>query len=428
VLQFKLDATFASGGAFQSRSNSYTPITGTEDPWLFASAARGLTRCAIPLLGLGDGLAVYRVKLGFADPDNDRPGVRVFDVKLQGKTVLAGFDIAAAAGGRDKAVFREFSGVEVADKLDIELVAKSGKPAPQQAPILQAVEVVREKVLKLGCALPSFLLSTMEPRQSAAVQLANLREEDFEGTAEVLAPEGFTVSAEPNTSGVSKTSEASTRAGVPIRLAAKSRSDILLQLCLTGDVAAGKYPLRLRVLRPDGTAELEASTTIEHLGRRARMVVKAVADAHVQKRYPETNRGSAAVLLVDGGDTTMGDLDHAMAYLKFRFTVPGKVLGVRLRIRNAGNPSGDCGRLCLVSSPWWEEQISYAKRPALGAEVGRLGAATENQLIERPLTLDLQGRTEVSLAIDPTSNDGVDFHSREGAFPPELVIDYEPEK
>jgi hypothetical protein len=171
---------------------------------------------------------------------------------------------------------------------------------------------------------------------------------------------------------------------------------------------------------------LETSATIEHLGRRARMVVKAVEDAHVQKRYPEMNRGSAAVLLVDGGNATMGDLDHSMAYLKFRFTVPGKVLGVRFRIRNAGNPSGDCGRLCLVSGPWSEKEITYANRPACGAEVARLGAAAENQLIERPLKLDLRGRTELSLAIDPTSNDGVDFHSRESGSPPDLVIDYEP--
>ncbi len=412
VLQFKLDTAFAPGGSFVTRSASYTPISGTQEPWLFASAARGLTRCAIPLLGLGDGPSVYRVKLGFADPDNDRPAVRVFDVKLQGKTVLKDFDIAAAAGGRDKAVFRDFRGIEVADKLVVELVPKSRKPAPEQAPILQAVEIVREKVLKVGCTLPSFLLSTMEPKQSAPLQLANLRETDFEGTAEVLVPAGFAVSPKR----------------IPVRLAAKSRSDVPLEVSLTGDVAAGKYPLKFRLLRSDGTSELETSATIEHLGRRARLVVKAVEDALVQKRYPELNRGSAAVLLVDGGNAAMGDLDHSMAYLKFRFTVPGKVLGVRFRIRNAGNPSGDCGRLCLVSGPWSEKQITYANRPACGAEVARLGGAAENQFIERPLKLDLQGQTELSLAIDPTSNDGVDFHSRESGSPPELVIDYEPNR
>jgi hypothetical protein len=147
VLHFKLETTLMPGGSFVARSSSYTPIAGTEEPWLFASAARGLTRCGIPLLGPGDGLAAYRVRLGFADPDNDRPAMRVFDVKLQGTTVLKDFDIAAAAGGRDKAIFREFSGIDVADKLVIELVPAVRKPAPAQAPILQTVEAVREKVL-----------------------------------------------------------------------------------------------------------------------------------------------------------------------------------------------------------------------------------------------------------------------------------------
>jgi hypothetical protein len=260
------------------------------------------------------------------------------------------------------------------------------------------------------------------------VQLANLREEGFQGTVEVLAPKGFGVGQPPKTSEVSKTAEVSSRLRIPIRLAARSRSDLPLQVSVVGDIAGGKYPLKLRLLRPDGTPELETSATIEHLGRRARMVVKAAEDAHVQKRYPEMNRGAAAVLLVDGGNSAMADLDHSMAYLKFRFTVPGKVLGVRFRIRNAGNPSADCGRLCLVSSPWSEKQINYANRPALEAELAQLGAATENQFIERPLNLDLQGHTELTLAIDPTGNDGVDFHSRESGSPPELVIDYEPEK
>jgi hypothetical protein len=412
VLQFKLDTTFVPGGSFVQRSGSYTPISGTKEPWLFASGARGLARCAIPLLGPGDGASLYRVRLGFADPDNDRPGARVFDVKLQGKTVLKDFDVAASAGGRDKAIFRDFDHIEVAGKLVVELVPKIDKPAPEQAPILQAVEAVRENVLKLGCTVPSFLVSTMEPKQSAAVQLANLRKTAFEGTVEVSAPEGFAVSPKQS----------------PVALAAGSRSDFPLEVSVVGDVPAGTYPLKFRLLRSDGTAELESSGSIEHLGRRARLVVKAAEDTHVQKRYPQLNKGSVSVLLVDGGNSAMGDLDHAVAYLKFRFTVPGKVLSVRFRIRNAGNPTRDAGRLCLVSEPWSEKKLTYANRPACGVELARLGKAAENQLIERTLKLDLEGRTELSLAIDPTSTDGVDFLSRESGSPPDLVIDYEPNR
>jgi hypothetical protein len=272
--------------------------------------------------------------------------------------------------------------------------------------------VVREKVLKLGCTVPNFLLSTLEPKQSASLEIANLCDAKFEGTAEISVPKGFQVTPEQS----------------PVSLAAAARTSVPLEVAVAGDVPAGKYPLRLRLLRPDGTVELDRSGTIEHLGRRARMVVKAVEDAHVQKRYPQMNRGSVGVLLVDGGNAAMGDLDHSIAFLKFRFTIPGKVLGVRFRIRDAGNPSGDSGRLCLVSAPWSESKITYENRPACGPEVGTLGGLAENELAERPLTIDLNGKRELSLAIDPTSTDGIDYLSRESGSPPELVIDYEPER
>jgi len=412
VLQFPLDVTFAPGGSFVVRNAAYTPIAGTEDPWLFATAARGLVRCGIPLLSKGDGKALYRVRLAFADPENDQPGRRVFDVKLQGKPVLEGFDIAAASGGRDRAVVREFAGVEVTDKLVIELVPREAKPTPQQAPILQGVEVIREKVLGLGCDVPSFQLSSMEPKRSAELKLANLQDAPFQGTLELTAPDGLQV----------------TPRQAPVQLGPKSRAVVPLEVTAADRLPAGNYAIGVRLLRPDGSVEMETQSAVEHLGRRGRLVLVPVEDAAVQQRYPDLNKGSATVLMVDGGDQQVGDLDHSLAFLKFRLEVPGKVLAVRLRITNAGNPSGEGGRVCLVTEPWSEKQITYATQPALGAELARLGSADEGQVVERPLDVDLAGKTELSLAIDPTSCDGVDYLSRESGAPAELIIDYEPSR
>ena len=41
----------------------------------------------------------YTVRLYFAEPDELKPGERVFDVLLGGRKVLENFDVAAAAGG-----------------------------------------------------------------------------------------------------------------------------------------------------------------------------------------------------------------------------------------------------------------------------------------------------------------------------------------
>ena len=86
----------------------------------------------------------YTVRLHFAEPDDVRPGQRVFDVKLQGRTVLEDFDIVKAAGGRLKAVVKEFTGVRAANTLIVELIPKSEKVTAETAPLLAGLEVTAE--------------------------------------------------------------------------------------------------------------------------------------------------------------------------------------------------------------------------------------------------------------------------------------------
>jgi hypothetical protein len=56
----------------------------------------------------------YTVKLKFAEIWFTEPGKRIFDVTINDKPVLTRFDVAATAGGRDRALDREFP-VHVAD-------------------------------------------------------------------------------------------------------------------------------------------------------------------------------------------------------------------------------------------------------------------------------------------------------------------------
>lgn len=81
----------------------------------------------------------YTVRLHFAEPQTLAPGARVFDVYVQGTKVLDSFDIAVAAGGPQRGVVREFSGVTVNDVLSIEL-----KGVTSRSPILCGVEAARE--------------------------------------------------------------------------------------------------------------------------------------------------------------------------------------------------------------------------------------------------------------------------------------------
>ena len=82
------------------------------------------------------------MRLHFAELEADRPGERVFDVALQGQTVLRGFDILKEAGGRNRSLVREFRGVRVAKELVVTFTADTGAKYP--ASLLNGIEVMEE--------------------------------------------------------------------------------------------------------------------------------------------------------------------------------------------------------------------------------------------------------------------------------------------
>lgn len=408
VLALPVSVAFLPQGGYVQRNSAYTAVQGDPRGWLFASAARGIRQCILPVVGPGDGAASYRLRLGFADPDNTQPGRRVFDVKVQGQTVLKDLDVVREAGGRDRALWREVAGVVVRDQLTVEFIPKSPNPAPEEAPILQAIEIQRQEVLELGCLVPSLTLSSLEPKHEAAVELSNQRAVPFEGTLEVAGPAGITL-----------------RAGsTAVRLEPNGRLRIPLVAAVAGQPALGEHTYRVRLVAKDGSLALDRAGKMEYLGRRGRVVLPPVEDASVSLRYPTQNKATATELIVDGGNQKMGDTDHALAYLKFRLALPGKPVAARLRLYNAGNPSGSAGRVCLAEGPWSESGVTYANRPRVGMVLATLGAVAERQMVERPIPVQHLAGSELSLVIEPTSTDGVDYFSREGQKPPELVVEY----
>ncbi|MDZ7619545.1 MAG: PQQ-binding-like beta-propeller repeat protein [Patescibacteria group bacterium] len=71
----------------------------------------------------------FTVRLYFAEPEVIGPGERVFSVRMQGREVLADFDVAREAGGPNRSVAREFRGIRISDALTIAFVPKTAKPA-----------------------------------------------------------------------------------------------------------------------------------------------------------------------------------------------------------------------------------------------------------------------------------------------------------
>lgn len=139
-------------------------LKNTGRPWLFQSGCLGLAECQIPLIDdvWGEKPARYTVRLGFLPPAGDRPGQRLFDLKIQDQPVLSGLDLAKLAETGNEVVMREFSGILVSAYLKIAFEAKNNNPANSQAPIINFIEVVREDTVAASSEHPQFakILST----------------------------------------------------------------------------------------------------------------------------------------------------------------------------------------------------------------------------------------------------------------------------
>ncbi|OGV72925.1 MAG: hypothetical protein A3K19_20870 [Lentisphaerae bacterium RIFOXYB12_FULL_65_16] len=112
-------------------------------PWVTASGAEGLSSLSLTLRpDAKDPVQppaprTYTVRLFFAEDTDTTPGARVFDVALQGKTVIEALDLAREAG-RDVGVVKEFHGVQADTTLTVTLTPKTGKT------LLCGIELRRE--------------------------------------------------------------------------------------------------------------------------------------------------------------------------------------------------------------------------------------------------------------------------------------------
>ncbi len=107
-----------------------------------SSGYRNTKSLSFDLLEKGQGPATYTVSLYFAEPEELEVAQRVFDVLVQGETVLKDFDIVKQAGGVRTGLVKEFKGIVVEDKLVMTLRVVDSSSTKE--PILCGFEAVRE--------------------------------------------------------------------------------------------------------------------------------------------------------------------------------------------------------------------------------------------------------------------------------------------
>ena len=87
----------------------------------------------------------FTVRLHFAEIDGAQAGQRVFDVAIQGETVLADLDILKEARGRNTALIKEFSGIEGGDQILIQLTPKGAPDDAKMLPVISGVQITEEE-------------------------------------------------------------------------------------------------------------------------------------------------------------------------------------------------------------------------------------------------------------------------------------------
>jgi hypothetical protein len=119
-------------------------VSGEGPNWVGASGVRGLTALTIRLGPDGSKPRPYTVRLYFMEPDTTlNAGERVFDVAIQGRTVLHDFDVVAEAGAPLHRVVKEFKGVSIGKELTLKLTPS--KSARSSTTVLSGVEIVIEE-------------------------------------------------------------------------------------------------------------------------------------------------------------------------------------------------------------------------------------------------------------------------------------------
>ena len=112
--------------------------------WVGASGGEGLEAVTVTLAPAGADERPYTVRLFFAEPhDHVQGDERVFDVMLQGETVLDDLDVVAEAGGPRATIVKEFQGVRIGEALTVGLAPSD---AARHPPILCGIEIVAEGI------------------------------------------------------------------------------------------------------------------------------------------------------------------------------------------------------------------------------------------------------------------------------------------
>jgi hypothetical protein len=130
--------TPAKAEVFRRHASS---VTGKAN-WITCSGVKGVSKVTVDL-GKAEAPRKFTVRLYFAEPDALKPGDRVFDVAIQGKSVAKDLDVCSEAGGPRRTLIKEFKGVVANGPLSVRLTP--ARHTEVQEAFLCGLEIVAEE-------------------------------------------------------------------------------------------------------------------------------------------------------------------------------------------------------------------------------------------------------------------------------------------
>jgi PKD repeat protein len=182
--------------------------------------------------------------------------------------------------------------------------------------------------------------------------------------------------------------------------------------------AAGVYDVSLRASNAMGSNTKLRNDYVSVAPPPPVQTFLPTADAYVKSSSPGSNFGTSSELRVKTDTTTY------RSYL--RFDVSGLtgpwVISARLRLyATDGSPDG--GSLYPVGSSWTESGITWSNAPSIGgAPVAGPAATSAGQWREIDVTSVVRGAGSYDFALQSASANSAYYSSRQGANPPQLVV------
>jgi hypothetical protein len=187
---------------------------------------------------------------------------------------------------------------------------------------------------------------------------------------------------------------------------------------LTANATAGSYTVTAAVSGVSTPASFSLTNTA--VTGPSAVTLNPVADSYVESDVPSTNFGTATVLK----NVTTND---TRAYLKFTVAgISGTITKATFKAYTQTSSGSGYELHQVADNSWVEPGLTYSNRPAVGTTIGTAVNIIANTWTSVDATTYVQSNGTFSFEMNATSASLKQYTSKEGANPPQLVVEYTP--